>query len=228
MTNTQFMIDYLSALSKNNNREWYHANKDDYKRAAGEFEKLLQALILEIGKFDGSILHNDPKDLTFKIVRDTRFSHDKSPYNPAFRAHISSKGKLPVPVGYYLMIKPGNQSFLGGGLFADMFKDATKRIRDYIVRNGEEWEKIIHEPEFEKYFTVRGTALKNVPAGYEKEHPQSEYLKFKSWYLEYSLKDEALSNVEGFLAKAAELFRIMKPFNDYLNKALEGFQMPTR
>lgn len=226
--NTQIIIDYLSALSMNNNREWYHANKEAYKQANAEFEGLLQALMLEIGRFDSSILHHNPKDLTFKIVRDTRFSRDKSPYHPAFRAHISSKGKLPVPVGYYLMIKPDNQSFLGGGLFADMFKDATTMIRDYIARNGREWEKMIHEPEFEKYFTVKGTALKNVPAGYEKEHPQAEYLKFKSWYLECPLKDEELDDAEAFLAKAVEIFRIMKPFNDYLNKALVGFQMPAR
>jgi len=226
--NTQFIMSYLSALSMNNNREWYHANKDDYKKANAEFEKLLQTLILEIGKFDSSILHNNPKDLTFKIVRDTRFSNDKSPYNPAFRAHISSKGKLPVPVGYYLMIKPGNQSFLGGGLFADMFKDATTMIRDYIVRNGGEWETIIHEPEFSNHFTVQGTALKKVPAGYEKEHPQASYLKFKSWYLEYPISDEALVDGEAFVTEAVKLFEIMKPFNDYLNKALDGFQMPAR
>ncbi|WP_251353484.1 DUF2461 domain-containing protein [Hominisplanchenecus murintestinalis] len=226
--NIKIIMDYLSELSMNNNREWYHANKEDYKKANAEFEEVLQALMMEIGKFDSSILHNNPKDLTFKIVRDTRFSHDKSPYNPAFRAHISSKGKLPVPVGYYLMIKPGNQSFLGGGLFADMFKEATTMVRDFIVRNGEEWETIIHEPEFEKYFTVQGTALKNVPAGYGKEHPQAEYLKFKSWYLEYPLKDEELNDTETFLVKAAETFRIMKPFNDYLNKALVDFQMPAR
>ncbi len=226
--NTQLVIDYLSALSRNNNREWYHANKEDYKRAAAEFETLLQALILEIGKFDSSVLCNNPKDLTFKMVRDTRFSHDKSPYNPAFRAHISRKGKLPVPVGYYLMIKPGNQSFLGGGLFADMFKDATAMVRDYLAKNGSEWETIIHQPDFEKYFTVQGTALKNVPAGYEKEHPQADYLKLKSWYLEYPLNDEEVKNAELFLAKAVELFQIMKPFNDYLNKALADFQMPTR
>ena len=226
--NTQAIIDYLSALSSNNNREWYHANKEDFKKANAEFESLLQALMLEIGKFDGSILHNDPKDLTFKIVRDTRFSHDKSPYNPAFRAHISAGGKLPVPVGYYLMIKPDNRSFLGGGLFADMFRDATAMIRDYIVKNGEEWEKIIHEPEFEKYFTVRGTALKKVPAGYGKDHPQAEYLKYKSWYLEYPIRDEELNDAEAFPARAAEIFRIMKPFNDYLNNALAGFQMPAR
>ena len=223
--NIKIIMDYLSELSMNNNREWYHANKEDYKKANAEFEEVLQALMMEIGKFDSSILHNNPKDLTFKIVRDTRFSHDKS---PAFRAHISSKGKLPVPVGYYLMIKPGNQSFLGGGLFADVFKEATTMVRDFIVRNGEEWETIIHEPEFEKYFTVQGTALKNVPAGYGKEHPQAEYLKFKSWYLEYPLKDEELNDTETFLVKAAETFRIMKPFNDYLNKALVDFQMPAR
>lgn len=226
--NTQIIIEYLSELSANNNREWYHANKEDYKKANAEFEGLLQALIWEIGKFDSSILHNRPKDLTFKLVRDTRFSHDKSPYNAAFRAHISPEGKLPVPVGYYLMIKPGGQSFLGGGLFADMFKDATTMVRDYIALNGEEWEKLIHEPAFERNFTVKGTALKNVPAGYEKEHPQAKYLKCKSWYLEYSLKDEDLKDAEAFVTKAAELFRMMKPFNDYLNKALAGFQMPTR
>ncbi len=226
--NTQQILNYLSALSMNNNRDWYHANKEDYNKANAEFEELLQMLMLEIGKFDSSVLHHNPKDLTFKIVRDTRFSHDKSPYNPAFRAHISSKGKLPVPVGYYLMIKPDNQSFLGGGLFADMFKDATTMIRDYIVQNGEEWENVIHNPEFEKYFVVKGSALKNVPMGYEKEHPQAEYLKFKSWYLEYRIKDEELNDAEAFLAKAAEVFRIMKPFNDYLNKALAEFKMPTR
>ena len=126
------------------------------------------------------------------------------------------------------MIKPGNHSFLGGGLFADMFKDATALIRDYISRNGEEWESIIHEPDFEKYFTVQGTELKNVPAGYEKEHPQASYLKFKSWYLEYSLKDEEVKDVEAFFEKAVGLFQIMKPFNDYLNRALADFQMPTR
>lgn len=228
MINTTLMMDYLSALSMHNDREWYHANKGEYQRANAEFEGLLKALLLEIGKFDSSILQNDPKNLTFKMVRDTRFSHDKSPYNPAFRAHISSRGKLPVPVGYYLMIKPGDRSFLGGGLFADMFRDATTMVRDYIVRHSEEWDRIIHEPEFEKHFTVQGTMLKNVPAGYEREHSETEFLKHKSWYLEYPLKDEELSDAEAFIAKAAKLFRTMKPFNDYLNRALAGFKMPTR
>ena len=226
--NTQMILDYLTQLSANNNREWYHAHKAEYQAANAQFEELIQALILRIGEFDSSILGHAPKELTFKLVRDTRFSHDKSPYNPAFRAHISSMGKLPIPVGYYLMIKPGGQSFLGGGLFADMFKDATRMVRDYISEHGGEWEEIITAPSFQERFTVGGSALKNVPAGYEKEHPQAEYLKYKSWYLEYPIQDGELTDGDLFLAKAAGIFRLMKPFNDYLNNALAGFKMPTR
>lgn len=226
--NTQLILNYLTRLSENNNREWYHAHKEEYKEANAEFEAFVQELVLQIGKFDNNILPMEAKSLTFKLVRDTRFSHDKSPYNPAFRAHIGSGGKLPVPVGYYLMVKPGGKSFLGGGLFADMFKNATSMVREYIAANGGEWERILHAPDFQKEFTVQGMALKNVPAGYDKTHSQAEFLKLKSWYLEYPVQDDIVADDELFLAEAVRLFRIMKPFNDFLNRALEGFQMPSR
>ncbi len=226
--NMQLILNYLSDLNIHNDRAWYHAHKAEYQAANAQFEELVQDLILQIGEFDSSILGHAPKDLTFKLVRDTRFSHDKSPYNPAFRAHISSMGKLPVPVGYYLMIKPGGQSFLGGGLFADMFKEATQMVRDYISEHGSEWEAIITDPAFQKHFTVGGTTLKKVPAGYAQDHPQAEYLKYKSWYLEYPIQDKELADGTVFLAKAVDTFRLMKPFNDYLNKALAEFKMPTR
>ena len=226
--NTKPIFHYLQELSENNNREWYHLHKAEYKEANAQFAALIQELIFELGKQDESVLHLVPKDLTFKLVRDTRFSRDKSPYNPSFRAHIGPMGKLPVPVGYYLMIKPGNGSFLGGGLFADMFKDATAMVRDYISKNPGQWEEIIRDEEFRNYFTVQGTALKNVPAGYDKEHPQAEFLKYKSWYLEYPVDDESLLNIETFLPQMIKIFEAMKPFNDYLNKALADFKMPAR
>ena len=50
----------------------------------------------------------------------------------------------------------------------------------------------------------------------------------KSWYLEYPLKDEELRDPEAFVQRAARIFQLMKPFNDYLNRALAGFEMPTR
>ena len=226
--NNKIILSYLSDLAANNNREWYHEHKKENKEAVLQFENLIQEIIDGIGQFDQSVLHNIPKELTFKLVRDTRFSHDKSPYNPAFRAHISSQGKLPIPVGYYLMIKPNGNSFLGGGLFADMFSNATNMVRDYISAHSEEWNKIINAENFKKYFTVKGTALKNVPAGYDKEHPQAEYLKYKSWYLEHFISDEEVCDCQNFIQKAVEIFRAMKPFNDFLNRALKEFEMPAR
>nr|WP_300573300.1 DUF2461 family protein [uncultured Acetatifactor sp.] len=151
-----------------------------------------------------------------------------SNYLKTFRAHISAEGKLPVPVGYYLTIRPGGGTFLGGGLFADMFRDATEMVRGYIAEHGDEFEAIIHAPAFEEHFRVQGTSLKKVPAGYDREHPQAEYLKYKSWYLEYPMADEAVEEGEAFVSEAVRLFRIMKPFNDYLNRALVGFRMPER
>jgi uncharacterized protein (TIGR02453 family) len=225
--NTKIILDYLADLERHNERAWYHANKEQYKNANQEFEDLIQSLILEIGKTDCSVLANEAKNLTFKLVRDTRFSADKSPYNPTFRAHISSKGKLPIPVGYFIAIRPGGRSFLGGGLFAGIFKNATTMIRDYIVENGEEWEEIITDPTFCKYFSVKGEALKNVPAGYDREHSQAEYLKNKSWYVEYPVTDEQIME-DGFILKATEIFEAMQPFNQFLNRALEKFEMPKR
>ena len=130
--NTERILTYLTDLEQNNCREWYHAHKEEYKAAGAEFEELIRELILRIGSTDTSILHNEPKDLTFRLTRDTRFSHDKSPYNPAFRAHIAPMGKLPVPVGYYLMIKPGGSS---------IFRRRT--VRGYVQR-GHFYDKRVH------------------------------------------------------------------------------------
>ena len=62
--NTQMILEYLSDLCANNNREWYHAHKAEYQAANAQFEELLQALILRIGEFDGSVLGHAPKELT--------------------------------------------------------------------------------------------------------------------------------------------------------------------
>lgn len=53
-------------------------------------------------------------------------------------------------------------------------------------------------------------------------------MKHKSWHLEYPVSDGALMDTEAFIKEAVEVFRAMKPFNDYLNRALEKFEMPAR
>lgn len=228
MINTALIMEYLTALRINNNKEWYTAHKEERKKAEVEFEYLIQELLIRIGEFDHNIALNQPKELTFKLVRDTRFSSDKSPYNPTFRAHIGPKGKLPIPVGYYISISPDNMSFLGGGLFTDMFTDATSRIRDYIVKKPNELNEIVTKKTFMDNYVVKGTKLKKVPRGYDSDNEMAEYLKFKSYYLEYYVEDDVILDVDKFIELALKQFEIMKPFNTYLNEALEGFQMPIR
>lgn len=221
------ILRYLTELEFNNNREWFAATKKERTEANRLFEEFVQSLIENIGKRDESIAHNYAPELTFKMVRDTRFSADKSPYNPCMRAHIAAKGKLPIPVGYYVMIKPGNRSFLGGGLFADMFPNATTMLRDYIAEHGDELNSIVESESFKRYFTVKGMALKNVPRGYDPKSPYAEWLKYKCMYLEYAIGDDEIIKPD-FIAKATEIFLAMKPFNDFINNALKEFKMPER
>lgn len=225
MTDLSPVLEYLAELERHNERAWYRANKAWYQAACGAFDAFLQTLLPRIQAFDSAIPPLDTRELTFKLVRDTRFSHDKSPYRPAFRAHIGPRGKQPIPVGYYLFLQPGGRSFLGGGLFADMFQDATARIRERIAGRPEEWEAVVRS--LEALAPIGGTKLKNVPRGYDPAHPQGEALKHKSWYLELPVPDRQVL-AETFAQTATAGFRRMHPLNAFLNQALEGFEMPSR
>ena len=101
-------------------------------------------------------------------------------------------------------------------------------VRTYLSANSEEWFDIIENKKFRDTFTVLGTKLKNVPRGYEKENPAAEYLKYKSWFLEYTVEDEKILDAEGFVKTAGEKFALMVPFHTYLNRALKEFRMPER
>lgn len=221
------ILPFLTALKENNSLEWMHQNKAWQREAASQFEALLEGIVGDLAKSEPALAALSPKELVFRMNRDTRFGRDKSPYTPAFRAHISPAGRAPVPVGYYLCIAPG-ASFLGGGLFASVFQDATQRIRDAIAKDGAGFEAILNAPGFAQRFTLSGERLKNVPRGYDSAHPQAEYLKFKSWYIEMPVKDEALDDPAAFRERAVQDFLCMRPFNAFLNRALDGFQMPER
>lgn len=223
----QRIMDFLAQLEQNNSLEWMHAHKKEYTDAKAAFEELVGALITRLAAFDPSVAGLDPASLVFRLNRDTRFSRDKSPYAPIFRAHISSAGRGPFPAGYFLVVS-GHGAFLGGGIFASAFKEVTQMVRDRIVSHEKEFLQIIEAPGFQGRFTVDGERLKNVPAGYDRDHPLAEYLKHKSWYIEYPVAQAQAADGEAFLDLAAEAFQAMKPFNDFLNEAIRGFEMPER
>jgi uncharacterized protein (TIGR02453 family) len=224
---TKIIYNFLQDLNDNNSLDWMKINKSYCEQAKNEFEKLLQEFIDKISIYDGSVKHLIPKDLIFRLNRDTRFGNDKSPYNPSFRAHICSAGRTPIPAGYYLNIRPG-KIFLGGGLFVAQFPEATKKVRDFIVKNEKEFTKIIEEKTFSNNFEIVGEKLKNVPKEYDKEHKYSEYLKHKAWDIEYYINDNVFLNADNFIKLSVEMFQYMKPFNDFLNKVLKDFKMPER
>jgi len=56
----------------------------------------------------------------------------------------------------------------------------------------------------------------------------AEYLKRKNWYIEHPFADTALEDHAASASFAAEKYSIMKPFNDFPNRALIGFAMPQR
>lgn len=86
-------LDFLRDLERNNNRDWFHANKDRYETAKENVLQTVLYLTAEISKFDPAIKPFDPKKGLFRIARDTRFSKNKDPYKLNFGACINPEGK---------------------------------------------------------------------------------------------------------------------------------------
>ena len=87
------ILDFLRDLEKNNNREWFNANKDRYQKVLQKWYAFCESLITEIGRFDKDIAPLTIKDCTYRIYRDTRFSKDKSPYKTHFGVFLAKGEK---------------------------------------------------------------------------------------------------------------------------------------
>ena len=106
------IMNYCENLQLNNNRTWFHENHGEYELAKKDFLGFLDMLRFvindeapEVGK---SIMYMEPKEWMYRIARDMRFHKNGPPYNPAFRAYISSDRKSRKPIGYFLRICPGS------------------------------------------------------------------------------------------------------------------------
>eukprot|EP01037_Dinobryon_pediforme_P030490 gene30490-34596_t len=84
------LTQFLAELSENNNRAWFVMNKPRYDILRAEFLEVVIKLIADISKFDPAVAGCNPKKALFRINRDMRFSHDKSPYKTHFSASITA------------------------------------------------------------------------------------------------------------------------------------------
>jgi len=90
---TKDFIKFLKGLNKNNEREWFHANKKDYvTHVKDPFKAFVQLIIDKMQKVDPTVVIT-PKDAIFRINRDIRFSKDKTPYKTNVSAAISAGGR---------------------------------------------------------------------------------------------------------------------------------------
>lgn len=217
--NIQPILEFLSGLGQNNNREWMESHKPEYAQARAEFDKIVEYLISEISLFDPTIRGLVPKDCIFRLNRDIRFSKDKSPYKIHFGAYIAEGGRKSESAGYYLHLQPGNNSMIAGGMYMPS-GEALKKIRQEVDYNPSELKKIVLELPFVDYFgKVQGDQLKTAPKGYSPEHPNIDFLKLKSYTVVHTVSDDEVLN-PGFPEKAVNVFRVMHPFNEYLNVAV--------
>ena len=211
-------LDFLTAIKCNNNRDWFIGNRPLYLDAKDNFESFVQELINEIILFEPIMKGLEAKSCVYRINRDIRFSNDKSPYKSHFGAFMVRGGKKNGDkfAGYYFHIEPG-KSIMAGGAYMPP-SPWLSSIREKISEKPGEFIKIINSKDFIKYFgTIDGEKLKTAPKGYPSNHPHIEFLKLKSYLVVNEASDKLVLSNE-FFDHVLNVFKAMKPLNDYLNE----------
>lgn len=214
------VIDFLRKLSINNNREWFNSHKEEYIRAKDITDTLAQKLILEVARFDPEASHLSVADCTYRIYRDTRFSPDKTPYKTHIGIFINPPyGKKSNRMGYYLHIEPDN-CLLAAGTVCLPSKTITA-IRQSIYDNIEEYLEIINNADFRRAFTEIGeNCVKTAPKGFPRDWEHIALIRPRDFVAtHYLAKNDIMSPKLAEIAGG--IFKLAKPFNDFINYAID-------
>ena len=206
------VLDFIRQLSRNNDRDWFTANKPTYQAVYEEFKAFGQAVL-------DAVSHHDEIERmrVHRIYRDLRFSKDKTPYKTHFSGGMSRATALRRG-SYYFHVEPGG-SFVGGGFWGPNSAD-MKRIRTDIAANPDELRAIISDPKFVDTFgALRGEQLKSAPRGFDKDHPAVDLLRYKQFLISRSFTDKEVTAPD-FVEKVSETFHTMRPFLNYMTEVL--------
>jgi uncharacterized protein (TIGR02453 family) len=216
----QSTIQFLKGLHKNNNREWFLANKVKYEASKNNFLNFVEQTLFEIQKFDPNLNELTAKQCVFRINRDVRFSKNKEPYKNNFGASFSKGAKKITAAGYYFHLEPGN-SFIGGGLWMPEAADLQK-LRQEIDYCFKEFTGVINNKKFVSTFGTLSDEAKLIrpPKGYDIDNPAIEYLKLKSFTAIIPIKDTEILE-KGIVKKTSEIFKTLSPFIQFLNRAID-------
>jgi len=217
------LFGFLEELARNNDREWFQANKGRYEAEVVEpVLRFIEAVGLEVLPGLSRSFVADPRKSggsMFRIYRDTRFSHDKRPYKEnvgcQFRHVLGRDVHAP---GFYVHLEPG-RVFIGAGSWRPP-RPALEQIRAAIVARPAAWSRLIDDPALSSYFGgIEGESLKRAPQGVDPNHRYIADLKRTSHFV---LKDVAPVRVlrPAFLAEVEEAFTKASPLMRFLTEAV--------
>ena len=215
--NASHILDFYARLKENNNREWFEAHKSEYQRVKTTTECATETILKQLSTFDNSLVTTTIKECIFRIYRDIRFSYDKTPYKTHLGIFMAANGGRKSPfAGYYLHIEPGNSALIPGVYFPE--PQVLKALRWSIVDNIEEWNEIVENKDFKKYYLKLFDAdkLKKVPLGFSKDFAYSELLKYKHYAFECPLPDSFFEQ-ENWESEVVAIFEKAYPFVRFLN-----------
>lgn len=207
------LFSFLNKLEKNNNRDWFHAHKQEFKQVEKQ-TKAFYNLVL-----DALRTHDDIDKLKlFRIYRDVRFSKNKQPYKTHFEGSFHRR-KPELRGGYYLHLAPNNQSFIATG-FWEPNKADLLRIRKEFEMDDTEIRQIISNKSFKNVWgDLVGDELKTAPRNFDKDHPAIDLIRKKQYIFTKKFTDqEVLSST--FLEEVNTSFKAVRPYFDYMSDVL--------
>ena len=217
----QNTLEFLSLLRTNNNKSWFDDHRDMYDSARANALEFASLLLDKMAAIDHSLQALSPKDCMFRINRDVRFSHDKSPYKTHMGIVLTQGGKKSGLASYYVHIEPGN-SFVGGGVWMPEAA-ALSRIRKEIHYEWKEFANILSNTSFLTHFgdldKEPETLLKKPPKGYDGDDPGIAYLKLKSFTATRACPESQLTN-SSLITEILTTFSALKPLLDFLSRGL--------
>ena len=219
------VLQFLRDLAQHNDRAWFNEHKERYLAVQQRWNEFCESLIGEIGAFDPDIARLTLRDCTYRIYRDTRFSPDKSPYKTHFGVFLAPGGKKSMHAGYYFHVGTGESNeypqghMLAAGNYCYEPK-AIQILREDISDGWENFQNEVLAVADPRFVVDQEGALKRVPKGYAPDAPYADWMRLKSYCLVMNVDDDFLTKPD--LAKrVADLFRTTKPFNDYINRAVD-------
>ncbi|RMA64443.1 DUF2461 domain-containing protein [Ulvibacter antarcticus] len=206
-------FQFLLKLKKNNHRDWMQEHKKEYLEGEKHFKNFYSEIEAGLNKVD-----EIAKLKVFRINRDIRFSKDKTPYNVHRSASFSRAGAHRRG-GYYLRLEPGASAMAGG--FFDPNPADLLRIRKEFEMDTSEIRAILRQKDFQKAFDGfnRRGEVKTAPKGFNKEDPNIDLIRLKSFVVMHPFTDEEVFS-EDFKDNLLDHYKLLHPFFNYMSDVL--------